>query len=275
MPEIIGVRFKQAGKVYYFDPAGIDMEVGDSVVLDTGRGPELGRVVIAPKQVPDTEITEPLKPVLRKAGEEDLNKRSESVPKEQETLDRCREISVKLGLPMKFISANYNLDYSRVTICFSAEGRVDFRDLLKELTSTCKSRIELRQVGPRDEAKIVGGYGRCGLPLCCTTHLSEFTPVSIRMAKEQDLPLNPAKISGSCGRLLCCLGYESAQYHSLKENLPPAGQQVNTSMGTATVIGRNPLKQTVLVRFESAATAELPVEDIIRQGKRPSKKRGP
>jgi cell fate regulator YaaT (PSP1 superfamily) len=176
---------------------------------------------------------------------------------------------------MKFISANYNLDYSRVTICFSAEGRVDFRDLLKELTSTCKSRIELRQVGPRDEAKIVGGYGRCGLPLCCTTHLSEFTPVSIRMAKEQDLPLNPAKISGSCGRLLCCLGYESAQYHSLKENLPPAGQQVNTSMGTATVIGRNPLKQTVLVRFESAATAELPVEDIKRQGKRPSKKRGP
>ena len=179
MPEIIGVRFKQAGKVYYFDPAGIDMEVGDSVVLDTGRGPELGRVVIAPKQVPDNEITEPLKPVLRKAGEEDLNKRSESVPKEQETLDRCREISVKLGLPMKFISANYNLDYSRVTICFSAEGRVDFRDLLKELTSTCKSRIELRQVGPRDEAKIVGGYGRCGLPLCCTTHLSEFTPVSM------------------------------------------------------------------------------------------------
>lgn len=274
MPEIIGVRFKQAGKVYYFDPAGIDMEVGDSVVLDTGRGPELGRVVIAPKQVPDNEITEPLKPVLRKAGEEDLNKRSESVPKEQETLDRCREISVKLGLPMKFISANYNLDYSRVTICFSAEGRVDFRDLLKELTSTCKSRIELRQVGPRDEAKIVGGYGRCSLPLCCTTHLSEFTPVSIRMAKEQDLPLNPAKISGSCGRLLCCLGYESAQYHSLKENLPPAGQQVNTSMGTATVIGRNPLKQTVLVRFESAATAELPVEDIKRQGKRPPKKRG-
>ena len=274
MPEIIGVRFKRAGKVYYFDPADIDIELGDWVVLDTGRGPELGRVVIAPKQVPDNEITEPLKPVLRKAGEEDLNKRSESVPKEQETLDRCREISVKLGLPMKFISANYNLDYSRVTICFSAEGRVDFRDLLKELTSTCKSRIELRQVGPRDEAKIVGGYGRCGLPLCCTTHLSEFTPVSIRMAKEQDLPLNPAKISGSCGRLLCCLGYESAQYHSLKENLPPAGQQVNTSMGTATVIGRNPLKQTVLVRFESAATAELPVEDIKRQGKRPPKKRG-
>jgi cell fate regulator YaaT (PSP1 superfamily) len=274
MSEVVGVRFKRAGKIYYFDPAGIDMGIGDWVVLDTGRGPELGHVVIAPKQVPDNEITEPLKPVMRKAGEEDLNKRSESVPKEQKILDRCRDISANLGLPMKFISANYNLDYSRVTICFSAEGRVDFRDLLKELASTFKSRIELRQVGPRDEAKIVGGYGRCGLPLCCTTHLSEFTPFSIRMAKEQDLPLNPVKISGICGRLLCCLGYESEQYHFLKENLPPAGQQVSTAMGPGTVIGGNPLKQTVLVKLDSEATAELPVGDIKREGKRPPKKRG-
>lgn len=273
MPEVVGVRFKTAGKLYYFDPAGNDLEVGDHVVLDTGRGPELGRVVIAPRQVPDNEITEPLKPVMRKAGDEDLNKGRESAPKEQKVVDRCREISARLGLPMKFISANYNLDHTRVTICFSAEGRVDFRDLLKELTATVKSRIELRQVGPRDEAKIVGGYGRCGLPLCCTTHLSEFTPVSIRMAKEQDLPLNPVKISGTCGRLLCCLGYESAQYHSLKESLPPSGQQVDTPMGTATVIGGNPLKQTVLVKFESEATAELPAGDIKRQGKRPHRKR--
>ncbi len=274
MSEVVGIRFKTAGKIYHFDPVGIDLEVGDYVVLDTGRGPELGRVVVAPKQVADNEITEPLKPVMRKAGEEDLSKSSDAAPKEQKILERCREVSAKLGLPMKFISASYNLDYSRVTICFSAEGRIDFRDLLKELTSTAKSRIELRQVGPRDEAKIVGGYGRCGLPLCCTTHLSEFTPVSIRMAKEQDLPLNPVKISGICGRLLCCLGYESAQYHNLKENLPPAGQQVNTPNGTATVIGGNPLKQTVLVKFESEATAELPVSDIRRQGKRPNRKRG-
>ena len=224
MPDIVGVRFKRAGKIYYFDPAGIDMDVGEWVVLDTGRGPELGRVVIAPKQVLANEITEPLKPVMRKAEDEDLNKRGELVPKEQEYLEKCREISAKLGLPMKFISANYNLDGSRITIFFSAEGRVDFRDLLKELTASGKSRIELRQAGPRDEAKLVGGYGRCGLPLCCTSHLSEFNPVSIRMAKEQDLPLNPTKISGVCGRLLCCLGYESAQYHSLKENLPPVGQ---------------------------------------------------
>lgn len=273
MPDIVGVRFKRAGKIYYFDPAGIDMDVGEWVVLDTGRGPELGRVVIAPKQVLANEITEPLKPVMRKAEDEDLNKRGELVPKEQEYLEKCREISAKLGLPMKFISANYNLDGSRITIFFSAEGRVDFRDLLKELTASGKSRIELRQVGPRDEAKLVGGYGRCGLPLCCTSHLSELTPVSIRMAKEQDLPLNPTKISGVCGRLLCCLGYESAQYHSLKENLPPVGQQVTTSAGTATVIGGNPLKQTVLVKFESEATAELPVEEIKRHGKRPHKKK--
>ena len=274
MAEVAGIRFKRAGRVYYFDPAGIDIETGDWVVVDTGRGPELGRVVIAPKQVLDSEITEPLKSVLRKAGEEDFDRRTEFSPKEEEVLEKCREISARLSLPMKFISADYNLDGSRLTICFSAEGRVDFRDLLKELTATCKTRIELRQVGPRDEAKIVGGYGRCGLPLCCTSHLSEFTPVSIRMAKEQDLPLNPMKISGVCGRLLCCLGYESAQYHSLKENLPPAGKQVTTSMGTATVIGSNPLKQTVMVRFESDATAELPVEEIRKQGKRQHKKKG-
>lgn len=272
MSEIVGVRFKRAGKVYFFDPSGVDMDLGDWVVLDTGRGHELGRVVIAPRQVLADEITEPLKPVVRKAEESDFNKRSDFSPKQQEVLIQCREVSSRLGLPMKFISADYNLDGSRLTICFTAEGRVDFRDLLKELTSTYKSRIELRQVGPRDEAKIVGGYGRCGLPLCCTSHLSEFTPVSIRMAKEQDLPLNPMKISGVCGRLLCCLGYESAQYHSLKENLPPVGQQVNTSMGNATVIGGNPLKQTVLVKFESEATAELPVEDIKRQGKKVPRK---
>lgn len=268
MAEIVGIRFKRAGKIYYFDPAGIELVEGDWVVLDTGRGPELGRVAIPPYHSPEEEITEPLKPVLRKAEEEDMEKRSEASPKEARILDRCQEISARLGLPMKFISANYNLDCSRVTIFFSAEGRVDFRDLLKELASSFKSRIELRQVGPRDEAKIVGGYGRCGLPLCCTTHLTEFTPVSIRMAKEQDLPLNPAKISGICGRLLCCLGYESEQYHILKENLPPSGQQVNTPMGSATVIGGNPLKQTVTVKFESEATAEFPVSDIIRQGKR-------
>ena len=243
-------------------------------MVETGRGPELGRVVISPKQVLSSEITEPLKPVLRKAEEEDLGKRDEFKGKEQEALEKCQEISSRLGLPMKFISAEYNLDGTRLTIFFSAEGRVDFRDLLKELTATCKTRIELRQVGPRDEAKLLGGYGRCGRPLCCTTYLSEFNPVSIRMAKEQDLPLNPMKISGVCGRLLCCLSHECELYHTMKEKLPLIGQRVITPMGVATVVDGNPLKETVLVQLESEATVELPVEEVKREGGRPFRKKG-
>jgi cell fate regulator YaaT (PSP1 superfamily) len=221
------------------------------------------------------ELTEPLKPVLRVATGEDLNKRVDSKDRELKALDKCQQTSSRMGLPMKFITAEYNLDASRLTVFFSAEGRVDFRDLLKELTSALKTRIELRQVGPRDEAKLIGGCGRCGRELCCTTYLSEFSPVSIRMAKEQDLPLNPMKISGICGRLLCCLSHESAQYHIMKEKLPPVGQQVTTPMGVATVIGGNPLKETVLVQLESEATVELPLEEIKREVKKPSKKENP
>jgi len=273
MTEVIGLRFKRAGRVYYFDSAGIAVNVGNWVVVETERGPELGRVVISPKQVIASEITEPLKPVLRKAETEDFDKRVEFKGKEREALEKCQEISSRLDLPMKFISAEYNLDGSRLTVFFSAEGRVDFRDLLRELTATLKTRIELRQVGPRDEAKLLGGYGRCGRPLCCMTYLSEFNPVSIRMAKEQDLPLNPMKISGVCGRLLCCLSYESEQYRIMKEKLPPIGQRVVTPMGIATVVGGNPLKETVFVELESEATAEFPVEEVKRAGERPSKKK--
>jgi cell fate regulator YaaT (PSP1 superfamily) len=274
MTEVIGLRFKRAGRVYYFESADIAVNVGDWVVVETERGPELGMVVISPKQVLANEITEPLKPVLRIAEAEDFDKRVEFKGKEQEALEKCHEISSRLDLPMKFISAEYNLDGSRLTVFFSAEGRVDFRDLLKELTAICKTRIELRQVGPRDEAKLIGGYGRCGRPLCCMTYLSEFNPVSIRMAKEQDLPLNPMKISGVCGRLLCCLSYEGEQYRIMKEKLPPIGQRVVTPMGIATVVGGNPLKETVFVRLESEATVEFPIEDVKREGERPSKKEG-
>ena len=262
MSEVIGIRFKRAGKMYYFDPSGVSANVGDWVIVETGRGPELGRVAIAPKQVLESELTEPLKPVLRKAMDEDFKKRDDFIIKEKEILENCIRISKKLNLPMKFITAECNLDGTRITVFFSAEGRVDFRDLLKELTSTCKIRIELRQVGPRDEAKLLGGHGKCGLPLCCTSFLSEFSPVSIRMAKEQDLPLNPTKISGTCGRLLCCLSYESSQYRALKEKLPPVGQQVNTPVGPATVVGGNPLKETVSVKLESEAVVEIPLEEL-------------
>jgi len=262
MAEIVGIRFKRAGRIYYFDPAGIDLEVNDYVVVKTARGLELGWVVIAPKQVLASELTEPLKPVMRKAEPEDIKSAQEFAEKEREALAECGKLIAKLNLPMKLLSAEYNLDGSRLTFFFSAEERVDFRELARELTNRFKTRVELRQVGSRDEAKLIGGFGRCGRPLCCMSFLSEFAPVSIKMAKEQGLPLNPMKISGVCGRLLCCLVYEGEQYHAMKEKLPKEGQQVSTPMGVAKVVGGNPLKETVLVELESQATVELPLSEV-------------
>jgi cell fate regulator YaaT (PSP1 superfamily) len=262
MADIVGIRFKRAGKVYYFDPAGIDLEANDYVVVKTSRGLELGQVVISPKQVLASEVTTPLKPILRKAEAEDAKRAHEFESKEQEALAECGKLIAELGLPMKLLSGEYNLDGNRLTFLFSAGERVDFRELVRELTNRFKVRVELRQVGPRDEAKLIGGFGRCGRPLCCISFLSEFAPVSIRMAKEQDLPLNPMKISGVCGRLLCCLVYESEQYHTMKGKLPKEGQRVSTSMGEAKVVGGNLLKETVIVELESGATVELPLGEV-------------
>ena len=262
MPDVVGIRFKRAGTIYYFDPAGITLELGDQVVVDTARGLTIGKVVIAPKQVLASELTEPLKPVLRKAEPEDLRLMEELRAKEKETLATCESVVARFGLHMKMLGAEYNLDGSRLTFFFSAEGRVDFRALVRELTATFKTRIELRQVGARDEAKLIGDFGRCGRPLCCASHLCSFDGVSMKMAKEQDLPLNPTKISGVCGRLLCCLSYESELYRALKEKLPKVGQVVATPMGEAKVVGSNPIKETVLVQLESGATMELPLAQI-------------
>lgn len=262
MAEIVGVRFKRAGKVYYFDAAGIDLEANDYVVVKTTRGLELGRVLIAPKQVLASEVTKGLKPVVRKAEPEDIKRAQEFEEKEAEALTECGKLITKLGLPMKLLAAEYNLDGSRLTFFFGATERVDFRELVRELNSRFKVRVELHQLGPRDEAKLIGGFGRCGRPLCCVDFLAEFSPVSIRMAKEQDLPLNPMKISGICGRLLCCLAYESEQYRAMKEKMPKQGQRVSTPMGVAKVVGGNPLKETVLVELKSQATVELPLSKI-------------
>ena len=277
MAEIVGIRFKKIGKVYYFDPAGIDLEVNAPVVVQTTRGLELGHVVITSKQVLVNEVTTPLKPILRKAEPEDIAHAQELEEKEKEALTECGKLIAKLNLPMKLLSAEYNLDDSRLTFYFSAEERVDFRELVRELTNRFKVRVELRQVGPRDQAKLVGGFGRCGRPLCCTSFLREFAPVSIRMAKEQNLPLNPMKISGVCGRLLCCLVYESEQYRTLKGKLPKKGQQVTTAMGVATVVDNNPLKKTVLVELENQAAIELPLSEIkieVKPHDNPEKKEG-
>jgi cell fate regulator YaaT (PSP1 superfamily) len=275
MAEIVGIRFKRAGRVYYFDPAEIEMDVGDCVVVKTARGSELGWVVIAPRQVLANEVTEPLKPVVRKAEEEDIERARDFEAREAEALAECGRLIEKLGLQMKLLGAEYNLDGSRLTFFFSATERVDFRELVRELNRRFKVRVELRQLGPRDEAKLVGGFGRCGLPLCCISFLTEFSPVSIKMAKEQNLPLNPLKISGVCGRLLCCLAYETEQYHAMKEKLPKPGQRVQTPMGEANVVSGNPIKETVLVELESQAAVELPLSDITIEKQPPKVEKPP
>jgi cell fate regulator YaaT (PSP1 superfamily) len=262
MADIAGIRFQRAGKVYYFDPSGIDLAVDDYVVVKTSRGLELGQVVIAPTQILDSELGEPLKPIIRKAEPEDIERNQELEKKSVEALAECGRLIKKLRLPMKLLTAKYNLTGNRVIFFFSAAERVDFRELVRELTNRLKVRVELRQVGPRDEAKLMGSYGRCGRALCCSSFLSDFEPVSIRMAKEQDLPLNPMKISGVCGRLMCCLDYESELYRQMREQLPKKGQQVMTQLGTATVTGTNPLKETVMVELESGATVELSLSEI-------------
>ncbi len=262
MAEIVGVRFKKAGRVYYFDPAGFDLEVNDYVVVNTARGLELGHVVASPKQVLNNEVARPLKPVVRKAEPEDIKRAQEFEDREKEALAECEKLITKLQLPMKLLSAEYNLDGSRLTFFFSAAERVDFRELVRELSKRFKVRVELRQVGSRDESKLIGGFGRCGRPLCCMSYLSEFSPVSIRMAKEQGLSLNPMRISGVCGRLLCCLGYECEQYRVMKEKLPKERQRVSVPMGIAKVVGGNPLKETVLVELESGARVEVPLSEV-------------
>ena len=262
MANITGIRFNRAGKVYYFDAGDIALAPGDYAVVKTTRGLELGHVVIAPGQVLAGESEEALSPVVRKAEPEDIAKAEELKAKAEEALIECGKIIAELQLPMKLLTAEYNLDSSRLTFLFSAEERVDFRELVRRLSGKFKVRVELRQVGSRDEAKLLGSFGRCGRPLCCTTFLTEFTPVSIKMAKEQDLPLNPMKISGACGRLMCCLSYEGEQYRAMREKMPKVGQRVSTRMGEATVVGNNPLKETVLVELDSEATIEMPLAEV-------------
>jgi len=262
MAEIVGIRFKIAGKIYYFDPNGIDLEVDDRVVVETTRGLEVGLVVISSKEVAASDVVKPLKPVVRKAEPDEINHAEQYEEKEREVMAECSQLIAEMELPMKLLSAEYSLDGRHLTFFFSAEERVDFRELVRELAGRFKIRVELRQVGARDEAKLLGGFGRCGRPLCCASFLSEFTPISIRMAKEQNLPLNPMKISGVCGRLLCCLAYENQQYRSMREKMPREGRHVTTAMGTARVLGTNPLKETVLVELESKVSVELPLSEI-------------
>ena len=262
MVRITGIRFKQAGKIYQFDAGDFDLNVGDYAIVKTARGQELGHVVVAPQEEELPENREAPSPVVRVADGDDIARAAELDGKSKEAYRECEKMITDLGLPMKLLTAEYNFDGSRLTFLFSAEERVDFRDLVRRLTARFKTRVELRQVGSRDEAKLLGSYGRCGRNLCCSSFLTEFTPVSIKMAKEQDLPLNPMKISGACGRLMCCLAYEGPQYRELKAKMPKKGQRVSTRLGDATVIGNNMLKETVIVALDKEGTVEVPLAEI-------------
>lgn len=262
MPLVVGVRFRRAGPIYYFDPGDHHLERGQWAVVETSRGHSLARVAMAPGEVAESALAEPLKPVVRPATPEDLERQEGNRRRAAEALARARELVAQGSLAMRLLEAEYSLDASHLTLYFSAESRVDFRRLVRQLASDFQARVELRQLGARDAAKFCDGLGRCGRPLCCATYLSSLESVSMKMAKDQDLPLNPAKLSGLCGRLLCCLGYEVELYRQLKKQLPRAGQKVATPAGEAVVMHGNALKETVLVTLPSQAVMEIPLRDI-------------
>ncbi|NLG83764.1 MAG: stage 0 sporulation family protein [Firmicutes bacterium] len=228
MPKVVGVRFKQAGKIYYFDPDGLELEPGKQVIVETARGLEFGQIIVGPKEVPEEEITPPLKKVLRVATPEDLAQVEENRERERRARVIFEEKVAAHGLEMKLVDVEYTFDRSKIVFYFTAEGRVDFRELVKDLAAVFRTRIELRQIQVRDEAKMLGGFGPCGRPLCCATFLGEFEPVSIKMAKEQNLSLNPTKISGLCGRLMCCLRFECENYRRAKGEQEEASDEEDT-----------------------------------------------
>ncbi|HAG68690.1 MAG TPA: stage 0 sporulation protein [Lachnospiraceae bacterium] len=258
MVNIIGVRFRTAGKVYYFDPGELQLTRGDHVIVETARGVEYGMVVLPPTLVEDEKIVAPLKTVIRKAGEKDDETEERNRKREKDAYKICLEKIKKHGLEMKLIEAEYTFDNNKLLFYFTADGRIDFRELVKDLASVFKTRIELRQIGVRDETKILGGIGFCGRPLCCHTYLSDFAPVSIKMAKEQNLSLNPTKISGICGRLMCCLKNEEETYEYLNRKMPAVGDAVTTFDGLkGEVSAVNILRQLVKVVIDDGEEKEI------------------
>ncbi len=266
MIKIIGVRFRQAGKVYFFNPLKYEFKVGDHVIVETARGVEYGRVVIPTKQMPDDQVPQPLKPVIRMATKEDDEKEQQNKVKEKEAFQICLEKIRKHGLNMKLIDSEYTFDNNKLLFYFTADGRIDFRELVKDLASVFKTRIELRQIGVRDETKLMGGIGICGRALCCHSYLSDFVPVSIKMAKEQNLSLNPTKISGVCGRLMCCLKNEQDTYEELNFRLPNVGDYVTTPEGlkgeVASVSVLRQLVKVIVAEEDEKEIREYKVEDL-------------
>ncbi|MBL4930681.1 MULTISPECIES: PSP1 domain-containing protein [Clostridium] len=265
MIKVVGIRFKKAGKIYYFDPIDTGAKKGDYVIVETARGIEFGECVIGEKEISEEEIISPLKTVLRVANQEDKDKHKENKDKEKDAFEICLKKIEEHQLNMKLIDVEYTFDNNKVIFYFTADGRVDFRELVKDLATIFKTRIELRQIGVRDEAKMLGGLGPCGRQLCCSSFLGDFASVSIKMAKEQNLSLNPTKISGICGRLMCCLNYEQSTYEDIRKRLPRVGSVVSTDDGKGEVVGNNTVKEIVKVRMpfgEEEIIREYNIQDV-------------
>ena len=279
MTEVIGVRFKQVGKIYYFSPNGVQMPVGEKVIVETARGIECGEVAISNRQIKDEGIIKPLKTVIRVANKDDLRRIEENKVKEKKAFKLCLEKIEKHKLQMKLVDVEYTFDNNKILFYFTADGRVDFRELVKDLASVFKTRIELRQIGVRDESKMIGGLGICGQPFCCSRFLKDFQPVSIKMAKEQGLSLNPTKISGACGRLMCCLAYEENAYEYLNSIMPMVGSTVRTPDGLGTVLEVNPVSGYLRVRCGTESLSpryyKVGVCEYISGGKRAPRRPDP
>lgn len=267
MAEVVGIRFKEVGKVYYFDPDGKTFEKGDRAIVETARGVECGEVTMGNSVVDDSEIVKPLKSVIRAATKADLERVKENAEKEKKAFSVCEEKILKHKLDMKLVNVEYTFDGGKILFYFTADGRVDFRELVKDLASVFRTRIELRQIGVRDEAKMLGGFGICGRPFCCKTFLGDFQPVSIKMAKEQGLSLNPVKISGTCGRLMCCLKYEQEAYTDLLKHTPKVGAIVNTPEGRGLVVENNLIAGTLKVKLNNTPEDAAPKSFTVKQCK--------
>lgn len=265
MAEVIGVRFKEVGKVYYFNPLDNKLAKGDRVIVETARGLECGEVAMANKIISDEELNHPLKPVIRKATEADLKRVEDNRKKEADARKICEQKIAAHKLEMKLVNVEYTFDNSKIIFYFTADGRVDFRALVKDLASVFRTRIELRQIGVRDEAKMLGGLGICGRPFCCSRFMGEFAPVSIKMAKEQGLSLSPVKISGTCGRLMCCLKYEQDAYTDLLRHTPKVGAIVNTPDGKGLVVENNLIARTLKVKLDNSPADVAPKSYTVKQ----------
>lgn len=265
--QVIGVRFKKAGKIYYFDHGNLSVALDDYVIVETVRGVEFGRVVLADKQVDEEDVVLPLKKVIRIATDKDKFTVAENTENAAQAHKVCEKKIREHKLDMNLVEVEYTFDRNKVIFYFTADGRVDFRNLVKDLAAVFKTRIELRQIGVRDEAKLLGGIGPCGRMLCCSTFLGDFEPVSIKMAKDQNLSLNPAKISGLCGRLMCCLKYENDEYEEAKRELPDLGEAIRTSYGSGKVVGLNILERLIQIEVpEKETVIEYTLDELIEEG---------